>query len=276
MKVYENFSEAYPALATELLNAPEETVRGLKTKEIVGMAFTIKDTRTVFDLAPNRFNYLLAEILWYAAGSSEFQWILPFSSFWKRIANEDALTINSNYGERVYRQTPAGPIAPFFRALRQLRTDLNSRQAIVHINFPGDITAGNKDIPCTLNLQFLVRQNKLHLVVSMRSNDIWKGLTFDAPAFYIFQQTMLDFLRVDHPTLELGEYHHRASSFHVYETDYANIEKASAAALSDVPLVLNQPLITESGRPTLAIRELYTQIEKDPAKISEVYETLFK
>ena len=67
-----------------------------------------------------------------------------------------------------------------------LKEDPNSRQAILHVNFPEDIC--NADdmvnpirVPCSMYYQFMVRRGKLDVIYNMRSsdfdthfkNDIW-------------------------------------------------------------------------------------------------------
>ena len=46
----------------------------------------------------------------------------------------------------------------------------------------------HKDIPCTVSLQFLIRENKLHLFVNMRSNDVFLGLPHDIFCFTMIQE----------------------------------------------------------------------------------------
>jgi thymidylate synthase len=56
--------------------------------------------------------------------------------------------------------------------------------------------------------------------VQMRSNDIFYGLTYDAPFFAFLQQTMWYWLRDTYPTLEIGAYNHCADNIHFYERHF--------------------------------------------------------
>ncbi len=56
--------------------------------------------------------------------------------------------------------------------------------------------------------------------VQMRSNDIFYGLTFDAPFFAFVHQHMLLWLKETYPTLELGTYMHFADNIHYYERHF--------------------------------------------------------
>jgi thymidylate synthase len=67
--------------------------------------------------------------------------------------------------------------------------------------------------------------------VQMRSNDIFYGLTFDAPFFAFVQQHVYLWLKSTYPELELGVYHHWADNIHFYERHFELAEK-----------IVNEPL----------------------------------
>lgn len=267
---YQDFYEAYCCLAKALLNAEEVTVRGLKTKEVLGASFRVNDVTKRVKLEKNRETYLFGELLWYLAGSYDVEEISPFSSFWKKIATDGK--VNSNYGHRILRQEKT-----FFNALRQLEKDIYSRQAIAHINLPRDIRTDNKDIPCTMFLHFFVRESKLNLIVYMRSNDIWRGLTYDFYAFVTFQQLMLKFLRerVD-SSLQLGWYQHTVGSLHVYEPDYEKLVAFKDSSGIDGHLILREMPIAEDGFPHPSAVEAFhnARDNKDrvKAEISKIFD----
>jgi hypothetical protein len=81
----------------------------------------------------------------------------------------------------------------------ELLKDHDSRRALVLINRANDqiyaVDHGSKDVPCTLSLQFFVRDNKLHLHAHMRSNDVFWGLTYDLFSFTMLQEVMMLELR---------------------------------------------------------------------------------
>lgn len=104
-------------------------------------------------------------------------------------------------------------------AVELLQRDPDSRQAVMTF-FDGrrDLNRDKRDIPCTVSAQFLLRDGRLDLGVSMRSNDLWLGTPYDLVQFSILQATVAQALGV-----EVGTYHHRAGSLHLYDRD---IEKA--------------------------------------------------
>ena len=63
-------------------------------------------------------------------------------------------------------------------------------------------------------MQFILRNGKLDLIVTMRSNDIWLGLPYDLFNFTCMQIQMAMELGV-----EVGVYYHNAGSLHMYKRD---------------------------------------------------------
>ena len=88
----------------------------------------------------------------------------------------------------------------------------DSRRAAVQIFNAEDIASDYKEIPCTTTLQFLLRGGRLHLSVTLRSNDAYWGLPHDVFCFTMLQEMMTRRLGV-----ELGEYYLYVGSMHVYE-----------------------------------------------------------
>jgi thymidylate synthase len=97
--------------------------------------------------------------------------------------------------------------------LDTLRDDPDSRQAVMTI-FDGDrdLYRNTRDTPCTLSLQFLIRDDCLNVIVTMRSNDLWLGTPYDFFQFGVMQATMAQLLGIP-----IGWYVHQVGSLHVYE-----------------------------------------------------------
>ena len=188
--------------------------RGLKVKELEMERLTINPTMSLadFEARPFDWRYLMGELSWYLKQERNVDYINNFSSFWKNIADEDG-NINSNYGNLLFGKQIQW-------AFDSLKKDINTRQAISFISNPEVQYAGNKDFVCTIYLNFWVRNNKLNMKVQMRSNDIFYGLTFDAPFFAFVQQTMYQWLKETYPDLSLGTYYHCADNIHFYERHF--------------------------------------------------------
>ena len=174
--------------------------------------------------------YLFGEFIWYLNGSNNPKGILPYSKFWANITNSGDVdgyaegSINSNYGNRLFgsSELPAfSGINQWDETLELFRKDKDTRQAIMNIHIPSDRHAGNKDVPCTTYLQWLIREDKLHLITNMRSNDHILGFTNDVFQFTMLQECMLLELREAYPNLELGYYFHNAGSMHIYDRHFS-------------------------------------------------------
>ena len=226
MNVYSNFSQAYVDLCrmirdeSEFVSAP----RGMKIKEKLGVQFRIKNPRDRLPYNEARnfsLSYFIAETLWYMSGSNSTEWISRYASFWKDIS-DDGKTANSAYGARIFKLHPRiadGGLNQWNYVKGELKRDPDSRRAVIHIRTPDDSLHAVKDVPCTLALQFFIRNNRLHLHVNMRSSDIILGIAYDVPAFTTMQEILANELEV-----ELGEYVHTSNSLHCYERDFEMLD----------------------------------------------------
>jgi thymidylate synthase len=159
------------------------------------------------------WKYFAGELAWYLNKDTNIDYINQFSGFWKNITNPGTNEINSNYGSLLFGEQLQWVVD-------SLKKDKNSRQAIAFLNQPKYQFEGNKDFVCTMYLNFSIRKNKLDMKVQMRSNDIFYGLTFDAPFFAFVQQHVYLWLKSTYPELELGTYHHYADNIHFYERHF--------------------------------------------------------
>jgi len=103
----------------------------------------------------------------------------------------------------------------------ELRKDHDSRRAVMTI-YDGrqDLGRDVKDIPCTLSFQFLIRNDRLSMITTMRSNDVYRGLPYDLMQFGALQCATAQVLG-----LQPGPYYHRVGSFHLYETDIPAVNR---------------------------------------------------
>ncbi|KKK81244.1 hypothetical protein LCGC14_2815440 [marine sediment metagenome] len=104
--------------------------------------------------------------------------------------------------------------------LDSLIKDKDSRQALINFNQPKHKYNGVKDFPCTLSIQYLIRDNQLISITNMRSNDLVYGLGNDFPFFSYLHQRLHKQLKEVYPELGLGKIIHTAGSLHTYEKHY--------------------------------------------------------
>lgn len=205
--------------------------RGLPIRERVDYMFTVlaptSEPILTNDTERNKViqDYTLKEMALYDAGTNRVEDFEKASSFWRRIANEDG-TINSAYGFLIWKNRSCRSLDTQWEWAKQsLINDKDTRQAFVRFSLPDHQWWGNKDFPCTMHGNFLIRENKLHLTIVMRSNDLVLGLVYDLPWFCSLMDKMLEELKPIYPGLTKGHYTHLAHSLHVYERDNEKVEK---------------------------------------------------
>lgn len=211
--------------------------RDMKVKELTIQTLEFNPTETIADFKARPFNwkYFAGELVWYLNRDTNIDYINNFSGFWKGITNPGTNEINSNYGALLF-----GDQLQW--ALDSLKADKNTRQAIAFLNQPKFQFEGNKDFVCTMYLNFFIRNNKLNMKVQMRSNDIFYGLTFDAPFFGFVHQHMRLWLLETYPNLELGTYYHCADNIHFYERHFELADKIESE--TNFTINISEPLFT--------------------------------
>lgn len=236
MKNFSSFTEAYHNLLLDVYEHPEfsSAPRGHKIREKLGVSFSITNPRDRLPFLAGRdfsISYFVAESLWYLSGNDSTEWISNYSSFWKNIS-DDGSTANSAYGARIFKPHAriAGELDPAWTQWKyvvdELISDSDSRRAVIHIRSPQDSILAKKDVPCTLSLQFFLRNDLVYMVVSMRSSDLILGLAYDVPAFTLFQELLAFELsnRLNKP-IGLGTYTHVSNSLHIYERHFKMVEE---------------------------------------------------
>jgi len=223
---FENFTDCYLALikATMEQYQYESAPRNQKIKELLGASFKITNPRARIPTVVGRkfgLTYLAAELTWYLSASNETSWISRYSDFWSKIS-DDGKTANSAYGARLFKHHPAiaeGRFVQWDYIVEELNRDPDSRRAVMHLRTPNDSIDAKLDVPCTLALQFFIRNGELHQVVHMRSSDVIFGIAYDIPAFTLIQEILANELGV-----KLGTYTHVSNSLHIYERHFAMAE----------------------------------------------------
>jgi thymidylate synthase len=207
--------------------------------EDLGFSARIENPRDRLVTMPGRkwdLFYALGEFLWYVSGSNDLSMISHYAPSYTKFS-DDGKTLYGAYGTRMFSfsDVDRGIFAnetPYESVIRKLKSDPDSRQAILLLWNNEDMNIKKtSDLPCTVYLQFFIRDGKLNLITNMRSNDVWLGATND-----IFCFTMLQEMVASELGIELGFYQHNAGSLHVYQNV---IEKFSDP--SEIQLVPSTP-----------------------------------
>lgn len=232
----DSLEDVHQTLVETLLEDPdcESAPRGKPIKELIAASFTLMNPRKRIITSPARavnYGFAVGELCWYLRGDRDLETMRYYN---KRMSqfSDDGVTINSAYGHRMFKERWQGmpslpdiPASQFDNVLQELLSDPHSRRAVMHINEPQDlrraVIEGSKDVPCTMSLQLMIRDRRLHMHVLMRSNDVVWGLPYDVFSFTSLQEAfMLTLQAAGAPVDDVGHYHHTAGSLHLYDTHY--------------------------------------------------------
>ncbi len=212
-------------------------VRGQLTRELTDVVIEIAQPQfPQMDGIGRNWNrrIAVAEFLQLVGGFSEPDVMVDIAPNFERFLDDGRFW--GAYGERS--QSPgfvgARSDSQFADVVRKLTDDPGSRQAVVTLwNPQRDNVEGKHDYPCTLSLQFRIREERLELTTTMRSNDVWWGWSYDLFQFTQLQHTVANCLG-----LEAGHYHHFVNSLHIYERDID-----AALQLHEDHIIYREPLL---------------------------------
>jgi len=150
---------------------------------------------------------LAAEALWIIDGRDDVEYLAGFLPRYREFS-DDGRTLAGAYGPRIACQLKY--------VLAKLVEDRDTRQAVLSIWTPNPMPS--KDIPCTMSMVFMIRNDKLEAHVFMRSSDVWLGLPYDIFSFAM----VAEWVRLFHNTIvgttvATGGLFITAASSHVYE-----------------------------------------------------------
>ena len=190
---------------------------GQKTIELIGANF-IADEPVIFGEV-NQY-YVDAEITWYENQSTNINDIYGVGQqkppkAWQYAANEHG-EINSNYGHLIFSDKYHNQ---FDQVVNELRKNKDSRRASMVYQRPSIWLEYNdqckNDFICTNSVTYYIRDNQLHCVVQMRSNDVIFGYRND----FAWQEYVLCAL-ADELGVDDGEIYWQVQNLHIYERHF--------------------------------------------------------
>lgn len=208
MNKFDSLAEAYTKALYDLIVSGQEVpaIRGRRTKELINYGFCIENPWKNLMYSEGRKFSLMHAILESLSIFIPDNGVKLASLFNDRMKlfSDDGSTLYGSYGYRLSHYIDL--------FIDRIKKDKNTRSAVANIFSKEDMVVSTKDIPCTETVQFLVRDNKLHMIVNMRSNDAIWGTPYDVYMFTTIQMIVANELGI-----EVGNYYHNAGSFHLYE-----------------------------------------------------------
>ena len=186
---------------------------GCRMIEIIGAQF-LADADSIFGEV--NWEYVQRELEWYRSMSLSVD-AIPGGppAVWKQVADADGM-INSNYGWCIWHE---GNGQQYHNVVRELRSNPWSRRAVMIYTRPSmwvDYNVmGRNDFMCTNAVQYLLRDDLLHAVVQMRSNDVVFGYKNDRA----WQSYVLGKLAAELGVIP-GQLIWNVGSLHVYERHF--------------------------------------------------------
>jgi thymidylate synthase len=190
--------------------------------ELINISF-VADEEAIFGKLDE--NYAIAEVNWYMLQSlniNDIPYKIP--KIWKKIATESG-QINSNYGWCIFSKEN---FSQYANCIEEIKYNKFSRRACMIYNRPNMhsdyCSDGMDDFICTYSTQLLIRDNKLHYLVYMRSNDAVFGYKNDRYWHNFIFDCALRNLQAKYKDLQKGELYWNAASLHIYPRHFKLIK----------------------------------------------------
>jgi thymidylate synthase len=189
--------------------------RGQKTVEIENAVIKLENVWDALPIGTGRgisLGIAAVEACQLLAGVSRPQLVVAIGPVFDNFRENNG-EFHGAYGPRTRGQ--------FDVMVDRLRKDPDSRQAVTTIWNPQfDTLSHKRDYPCTLSFMFRVRDGRLNMTTTMRSNDVIKGVGYD-----FFQFTRVQLALASCLGIQPGSYVHFAGSLHLYDSDRELVEK---------------------------------------------------
>jgi thymidylate synthase len=218
-----NVSDIRNHFKTELQNQKFTIDKtGAKTIEILGASF-LADEPAIFGEVNEK--YAEAEIAWYESQSTNINDLAKIygktPAAWVYSANEHG-EINSNYGHLIYSDKYHNQ---FNHVIKELSLNPFSRRAQLIYNRPSIWKEynenGKSDFICTNAQTVYIRDNKLHMVSQMRSNDAVYGYKNDYFwAKYVMNKIKNEYNQQNNDHIVVGDLYWQVMNLHVYSKHF--------------------------------------------------------
>lgn len=188
--------------------------------ELLGTSF-LADEDTILPNRPRNDAYIERELEWYLSQSRRVE-DMPgeVPEIWHKVASRLG-EVNSNYGYLVFNH---GNGDQYGHVRDELRRNRDSRRGTMVYTRPSIqweyMTGGMSDFICTNAVNYFIRDDRLHAVVQMRSNDA----VFGYPNDLAWQRYVLERLAGD-VDAEVGPITWQAASLHVYPRHFYLLEE---------------------------------------------------
>lgn len=202
-------NEQWLRLVNELIvHGQKVSPRGQQTRELLCKSTTIDLQKPVLTIPGRKLGYkfMCAEAAWILSGDNRLSTIEHYSKDIHKFS-DNGVHFAGAYGPQFLEQVSY--------VVDALLKDEDTRQAVMTIWRPNP--RDSKDVPCTVSVQFIIRDGKLHIFDFMRSSDVWLGFPYDIFNFSMMAYYVLIMLNMKGKLYEPGTITLTATSQHIYE-----------------------------------------------------------
>lgn len=154
---------------------------------------------------------VVEELLWFLRGSTDERELASKNvNIWREWAGEDG-QLGPIYGKQ---WRDAGGVDQVAFVLNEMRTNPTSRRAVVSCWRPDELPK-MKLAPCHYSWQLLQHEGKLHMVMNMRSGDVFLGVPFNIASYALLLLMYCKALNMTPGTLTLN-----TADAHLYENHF--------------------------------------------------------
>lgn len=166
--------------------------------------------RVLFDAARDCNPYLhFFESLWMLAGRNDVAFLTQFTKTFEQFS-DDGTALHGAYGHRWRYHFEVDQLDA---AIAELKVDPMSRRVVTQMwDATADLSRSGKDLPCNTSVMWRLRDGRLDMTVTNRSNDaIWGAYGANVVHFSMLQEYVASCIGV-----KVGRYFQVSNSLHIY------------------------------------------------------------
>ena len=218
-RIFENMSEALEEIERDIMemgikvhphtmqNKAVKHDKDYETLEVQNYSFTILDLSDKNEMIDN-FKWCEAEFEERVATNPDNPgeaWKLR-REVWEEFLTKEG-KFDYTYAKRFSTHLQVSQV------IAELSKNPDSRQCIIHVNFPKDCKVWQKNrIPCSMYYQFMIRRGKLDIIYNMRSSDFYSHFKND---IWLADQ-LRKYISI-YVGVETGLFHMNVGSLHAYK-----------------------------------------------------------
>ncbi|OTA17146.1 thymidylate synthase [Xenorhabdus vietnamensis] len=247
MNRYHTFNQLYIETLDLISNNYEfeNSPRGHSEREVLGFSCKLTNPLSRYCFHPMRkqnviFNY--AEALWYLSGKNDLDFISWYAPSMAKYSADGKTLPGTGYGKKLL-HFGSDDLNQIARAVDIIKNDdVDSKRVFIQIfSADEDIYKTNIDVSCTLGLQLLLREGKLHMVAYMRANDAYVGMLGDIFSFTFIQEFIASMLGC-----EVGQYTHNVGSIHIYQSNQEKVQSILERPFETFEPICSPPVMPKS------------------------------